>query len=208
MARSLTYAHWHDHANGVHPSALMRDWLTDRSSLTTKLIAHSAQFRVQCLHQRHALCLADEYAAIALPQRRQVQERDVLLRCDGQPMVLGHTVLALTATTSEWPFFGTLGERSLGTTLFGDPLVARGQLQYARLYQGHPLVRRMCAATGVSRFLMPLFARRSTFRRKSGVMLVTEVFFPDINRLQRTMPQSVTNTVKHSSSSLSSTKNF
>jgi len=184
MPRSHTYANWQDHANGVHPSALMRDWLTDRASLTYKLMAHSAQFRVQCLYQRHAMCLADEYAAIALPRRQRVQERDVLLRCDGRPVVLGHTVLSLTATTSEWPFFGTLGERSLGTTLFGDPLVMRGQLQYARLYHGHPLVRRMCAATGEKGFPTPLFARRSTFRRKGGVMLVTEVFFPAINALR------------------------
>lgn len=186
MGRSLTSAIWHAHANGVHPSPFMRDWLTDRSSLTTKLMAHSDQFRVQRLHQRHALCLADEYAAIGLSRRLQVQERDVLLRCDGRPTVLGHTVLSLTATTSEWPFFGTLGERSLGTTLFGDPLVARGQLHFARLYQGHPLVQRMCEAVGVRRFPTPLFARRSTFRRKSGVMLVTEVFFPEIDALRTT----------------------
>ncbi|MBC7488972.1 MAG: chorismate lyase [Glaciimonas sp.] len=185
MGRSFTYANWHDHANGVDPSPFIRDWLTDRASLTVKLIAHSAQFRVQRLHQRYALCLADEFAAIALPERRQVQERDVLLRCDGCPIVLGHTVLPFTATASEWPFFGALGERSLGTTLFCDPLVKRGELQYARLYQEHPLVRRMCAATGVSRLPMPLFARRSTFRRKSGVMLVTEVFFSEIAALKR-----------------------
>ena len=191
MPRSHAYANWHDHANGVHPSAWMRDWLTDRASLTYKLMEHSQQFRVQRLHQRHALCLADEYAAIALPRRQRVQERDVLLRCDERPMVLGHTVLSLTATTSEWPFFSTLGERSLGTTLFGDPLVARGQLQYARLYQGHPLVRRMCAATGASGFPTPLFARRSTFRRKGGVMLVTEVFFPAINELRRMPRQAI-----------------
>lgn len=187
MARSAMFAKWHDHPNGVHPSAGMRGWLTDRASLTYKLIAHSTQFRVQRLHQHRALCLADEHAAILLPDRQKVQERDVLLFCDGRPMVLGHTVLSLASTTSEWPFFGSLGERSLGTTLFGDPLVARGKLQYARLYQDHPLVRRMCVATGVSKFPMPLFARRSTFRRKGGVMLVTEVFFPDIELLKRSL---------------------
>ncbi|MFC5476173.1 chorismate--pyruvate lyase family protein [Paraherbaspirillum soli] len=188
MSRSPACAHWFDHANGVQPSAAMRDWLTDRASLTYKLMAHCNQFRVQRLRQQRARCLAEEWAVIGLPRRLQVQERDVLLRCDERPMVLGHTVLALDATASEWPFFGTLGERSLGTTLFGDPLVARGQLQFARLYGSHPLVRRMCAATGVEAFPYPLFARRSTFRRKSGVMLVTEVFFPAIDELRRLMP--------------------
>ena len=188
MPRSHTFAKWHEHANGVHPSDNMRDWLTDRASLTYKLMAHCQQFRVQRLRQQRAMCLADEWQEIALPRRLQVQERDVLLRCDGRPMVLGHTVVALGATTTEWPFFSTLGERSLGTTLFGDPLVARGQMQFARLYGSHPLVRRMCAAVGVDRFDFPLWARRSAFRRKTGVMLVTEVFFPEIDELRRARP--------------------
>ncbi|MEO6917970.1 MAG: chorismate lyase [Collimonas sp.] len=183
--RSRTIAKWHDHANGVDPSVNMRDWLTDRVSLTYKLMAHCQQFRVQCLHQRRALPLAEEWQAISLPRRQQVQERDVLLRCDGRPMVLGHTVLALDATTTEWPFFGSLGERSLGSTLFGDPLVERGQLQFARLYCNHPLVCRMRAASGIDSFPYPLLARRSTFRRKTGVMLVTEVFFPELGELRR-----------------------
>ncbi|AIY40025.1 Chorismate--pyruvate lyase [Collimonas arenae] len=187
-ARSRTIAKWHDHANGVDPSVNMRDWLTDRVSLTYKLMAHCQQFRIQRLHQQRALPLADEWRAIGLPRRIQVQERDVLLRCDEHPMVLGHTVLALDATTTEWPFFGSLGERSLGSTLFGDPLVERGQLQYARLYGNHPLVRRMRMAGGVDSFPYPLWARRSAFRRKTGVMLVTEVFFPDIEQLQRARP--------------------
>lgn len=188
MSRSRTCAQWHDHANGVDPSDNLRDWLTDRVSLTYKLMAHCQQFRVQRLRQQHAICLAEEWQAIGLPRRLQVQERDVLLRCDDRPMVLGHTVLALDATTTEWPFFGSLGERSLGTTLFGDPLVQRGQLQFARLYHRHPLVQRMCAATGVDSFAYPLWARRSTFRRKTGVMLVTEVFFPEIDQLRRVRP--------------------
>ncbi|PFH10666.1 chorismate--pyruvate lyase [Collimonas sp. PA-H2] len=182
------HAKWHDHANGVAPSVNMRDWLTDRVSLTYKLMAHCQQFRVQRLRQQRALPLAEEWQAIGLARRQQVQERDVLLRCDGRPMVLGHTVLALDATTTEWPFFSSLGERSLGSTLFGDPLVMRGQLQYARLYGGHPLAQRMAAASGVDSFAYPLWARRSAFRRKTGIMLVTEVFFPEIEELRRARP--------------------
>ncbi|WP_395823182.1 chorismate--pyruvate lyase family protein [Collimonas sp.] len=188
MLRSLTFAKWHEHANGVDPSDNMRDWLTDRASLTYKLMAHCRQFRVQRLRQQRAMCLADEWRAIGLPRRLQVQERDVLLRCDGQPMVFGHTVLALDATTAEWPFFCALGECSLGTTLFGDPLVARGQLQFARLHGNHPLVRRMGLATGTDGVACPLWARRSVFRRRTGVMLVTEVFFPAIHALRRVRP--------------------
>jgi chorismate--pyruvate lyase len=166
--------------NGVNPTPVMRDWLVDTVSLTMKLTARSRQFRVRRLSQAQGVCLADERAAVALPRHVRVQEREVLLLCDDRPMVFAHTIVPLNATASDWPFFGTLGERSLGTTLFGDPRVRRGTMQYARLGAQHPLVRRAAAALGRQVFREPLFARRCLYRRKRGVLLVTELFLPEI----------------------------
>ncbi|HJV83621.1 chorismate--pyruvate lyase family protein [Noviherbaspirillum sp.] len=180
---SIGYARWCNHVNGVNPTPEMRSWLTDTVSLTQKLVARSSHFRVRRLRQEHALCLADEFAQLDLPRRARVQEREVLLQCDGRPMVYGHTVVPLSATASDWPFFGTLGERSLGTTLFGDPRVQRGKLQYARLRARHPLARRARAAIGGEDFASPLFARRCLYRRENGVLLVTELFLPAIAEL-------------------------
>lgn len=189
MKAASSHAHWHRHANGVRPSAPMRDWLTDRVSLTVKLIACSKHFRVHRLRQAHGLCLADESAMVGLPRRLQVQEREVLLECDGVPVVFAHTIVPLQASASDWPFFGTLGERSLGTTLFGDPRVARGALQYARLPARHPLALRAAAATGGDG-AQPLYARRCLYRRRSGLLLVTEVFLPAIARVR--LPDAIT----------------
>lgn len=176
--RPVAHARWCTHVNGVNPTPQMRDWLADTVSLTLKLSARSKQFRVQRLRQKQGVCLADESAMVGLPRRVRVQEREVLLLCDGRPMVFAHTIVPLTASASDWPFFGTLGERSLGTTLFGDPRVARGAMQYARLRQQHPLARRASAATGGQAFQAPLFARRCLYRRKHGMLLVTELFLP------------------------------
>ena len=63
---SLRQALWHRHVNAVAPSSAMRDWLTAGGSLTARLVAHSGAFRVQRLHQRTALCLADEARAIGM----------------------------------------------------------------------------------------------------------------------------------------------
>jgi chorismate--pyruvate lyase len=168
----------------------MRDWLTTPGSLTARLIAHSQGFRVQRLHQRSALCLADEARAIGLPRAARVLEREVLLRCDGQPVVFAHTVVPAAANASDWPLFSALGERSLGTTLFYDPLVRRGELEFARIRAGHPLMQRARAALGagpVQRFPggpCPgdpiLYARRCIYRRHQGALLVTEVFLPTV----------------------------
>jgi len=183
------HARWLSHVNGVNASMQMRDWLTDTVSLTMKLTARSEQFRVRRLRQERGLCLADEFAAVELPRRRLVQEREVLLQCDGRPVVFAHTIVPLDATTYDWPFFGTLGERSLGTTLFGDPRVTRGALQYARLCRQHPLVRRASAALGGADFRAPLFARRCLYRRRRGVLLVTELFLPAILNLRTPIKQ-------------------
>lgn len=185
---SSAYARWFDHANGVNPSPAMRQWLTDRTSLTFKLTACSRHFRVQRLRQGRALCLADECAMIALPRRAFVQEREVLLRCDERPVVYAHTVVPLNSTASDWPFFGRLGERSLGTTLFGDPRVQRGALQFARLPAQHALVRRAVAAAAADGLRVApheqLYARRCLFKRRNGLLLVTEVFLPAIEDLR------------------------
>jgi chorismate--pyruvate lyase len=178
---SLRRARWLAHPEGVGAPAAMRDWLTTPGSLTARLIAHSRHFRVQKLRQAGNVCLADEAGAIGLARPRRVWEREVLLRCDGRPVVYGHTVVPMSASASDWPLFSALGERSLGSTLFHDPLVRRGELEFARLRPGHPLLARVQAALGGD---LPAhdtcFARRCVYRRRQGLLLVTEVFLPAV----------------------------
>jgi len=107
----------------------------------------------------------------------------VLLRCAGAPVVFAHTVVPMSATAADWPLFKTLGERSLGSTLFHDPLVARGALQFARLRPGHPLHGRAIAALGGKAAPGVLYARRCLYRRRHGTLLVTEVFLPEVLHL-------------------------
>jgi chorismate--pyruvate lyase len=181
---SLRRARWLAHPDGVRAGAAMRDWLTTPGSLTARLIAHSHQFRVQKLRQQSNPCLADEACAIGLARPQRVWEREVLLRCDGRPVVYGHTVVPMSATASDWPLFSALGERSLGTTLFYDPLVRRGQLEFARIRPGHPLLARVHAALvgeeQGGRPDTPYYARRCVYRRRQGLLMVTEVFLPAV----------------------------
>lgn len=177
-------ARWVPHVNGVHASAEMRAWLCDRVSLTAKLMSRSHHFRVQRLRQGRGQCLRDECGTIGLPRMQIVREREVVLHSDEQPVIFAHTIVPLGSSASDWPFFSTLGERSLGTTLFGDPKVRRGELEYAKLHEDHPLARRAMSAVGLEDCQFPLFARRCLFKRKNGLLLVTEIFLPAIRALQ------------------------
>ena len=183
--RSLRLALWHSHVNAVNAPPAMRAWLTGGGSLTNKLKAHSGAFRVQRLHQNPALCLNDEAAAIGLHRGSRVVEREVLLRCDNTPVVFGHTVVPMSADASDWPLFSALGERSLGSTLFGDPQVRRGELEFARLRASHPLASRARAATEMQDEQI-LYARRCLYQRHNGLLLVTEVFMPAVLDLMQT----------------------
>ena len=178
--RSLRLARWQPHAASVLPPAPMRAWLAAEGSLTARLMAHSRAFRVQRLHQKRTLCLADEARTIGLARPARVWEREVLLRCDDTPVVFAHTVVPATADAGDWPLFSALGERSLGTILFNDPLVARGRLEFARIRAGHPLMRRACAALGSGPGTTHYYARRCVYRRHQGLLLVTEVFLPTV----------------------------
>lgn len=188
---TLRQAMWRRNALAVGAPDAIREWLTSSGSLTARLTAHSSTFRVQRLHQASAVCLPDEAHAIGLPRPGRVWEREVLLRCDGEPVVFAHTVVPLSATATDWPLFSALGERSLGTTLFYDPLVERGELEFARIRRGHPLMQRACAALGCPEHTV-LYARRCLYRRKKGTLLVTEVFLPRVAELAP--PPTQTNT--------------
>lgn len=187
---SLRQARWLAHPDGVRAPAAMRDWLVTPGSLTARLVAHSRQFRVQKLRQAGNVCLADEAAALGLARPQRVWEREVLLRCDGRPAVYGHTVVPLSATAADWPLFSALGERSLGTTLFHDPRVARGRLEFARIRPGHPLLARVHAALAANDVPFDAgaihYARRCVYRRRQGLLLVTEVFLPAVLKLAAT----------------------
>jgi chorismate--pyruvate lyase len=192
-AASLRRARWLAHADGVHAPAPLRDWLTTPGSLTARLVAASGgDFRVHKLRQSVAVCLADEAAALNLARPQRVVEREVLLRCGGRPIVYGHTVVPLSATAHDWPLFSALGERSLGTTLFHDPLVRRGQLEFARIRRGHPLLERVGAALGKV-VNDTYFARRCVYRRRQGLLLVTEVFLPAVLDLAGAATNRLTN---------------
>ena len=177
---SLRRARWHRHAGAVRAPQAMRDWLTTKGSLTARLVKSSTAFRVKRLHQQAALCALEEAAPIGLPRRERVWEREVLLCCDGRPVVFGHTVVPMSATATDWPLFSALGERSLGTTLFYDPLVERGLLEFARLRRGHPLVERLDSALGGGLQGNVFYARRCVYRRRQGLLMVTEVFLPAV----------------------------
>lgn len=164
---------WRPRPAGLLPPTL-RSWLVEPDSLTARCRRHCTDFRVRLLAQGLARPLGDESAGRRLPVR------EVLLECNGVPVIFAHSVLSSGRSGRLGAWFAGLGSRSLGSLLFSHPGFVREDIEYLRLDARHPLHRRVCAVAGGARCF---WARRSRHHLGAGSVLVTEVFLPAITTL-------------------------
>jgi chorismate--pyruvate lyase len=173
----MPHGRWRERLPRGQVERRLASWLTEPGSLTARCQAASSHFRVRLLRFARAPALADEGSG-----RPTVRVREVLLECDGVPVIFAHTTLS-TATggrLSNW--IARLGSRSLGSLLFAHPGFVRGAIEYCRLDARHPLFRRVAAVAPTGAVL---WARRSRHRLGAQEVLVTEVFLPAILGLER-----------------------
>lgn len=163
---------------------LFLSWLTEPGSLTARCQAASRHFRVRLLHYGRRPPLPDETAFFGLRRQAPAWGREVLLECDGVPVIFAHTVLPLQPGGRLTRWLGGLGSRSLGSLLFANPGFCRGDIEFIRLDARHPLFRRAVAAAGLAG-VGELWARRSAHTLAAQTVLVTEVFLPAIAALGR-----------------------
>ena len=149
----------------------VRDWLLDQGSLTARLVALSGgDFRVQVLAQGWRRPSLEEARALGQPPARRALLRDVALLCRGQPWVFAHSVIPAASLGGELRYLRRFGGRSLGTALFRDPHLQRGEFELAHLPGDHPFIPPHL------RRPHPVWARRSRFVLRGRPLLVCEVF--------------------------------
>ncbi len=181
---------WQKNILQVQPS--QRHWLVDAGSLTLKLKKHCAQFQVTRINQTRAPLQLSEQAPLQRPTGRTILQRQVLLHCDGAPVVFAHTVTSIERVGRDWPFFNALGNKALGLALFSNPLIYRNPFEYAHLKSSDWLYQAAAQALRQSSFPynLPatLLARRAVFQHEKHAnsrMMVTEVMLPSVFLLTR-----------------------
>lgn len=167
---------WLTHCTAA-PRAL-RSWLSDRGSLTQRLQRQCPAFRVQLLRQGNGKPHPDEVTQLSLHSAQHGLLRDVLLFCNGSPVVFAHTALPRQTIRGAWRPLGSLGNRPLGQVLFGNPRIGRSAMQYRKIDRRHPLYRSIVRAVGPQP--ATLWARRSLFLLDNKPILVTEVFLANL----------------------------
>lgn len=176
---------WLERLPRPHGSDPYYRWLVHVGSLTARLRQHCDDFRVQLLRQKLELPAGDEQPGLPIRRGEVAWVREVLLFCKGRPVVFAHSVLPRRSVRGAWHLLAGLGARPLGAILFSDPRVERLPFAFQKLDSRDPLYHRADAATRDAGGAMPaeLWARRSIFCRGGRPILVTEVFLPDILRL-------------------------
>ena len=170
---------WRARLSGSPNDPLLRSWLTEPGSLTARCQRGCTRFRVRLLRYGKGRALADEAAGSTIG-RQPAWVREVVLECDGQPVIFAHTTLSTATRGRLARWMDRLANRSLGSLLFAYPGFRREAIEYLRLDRRHPLYQRAATVAEVGE---TLWARRSLHRLGAQHVLVTEVFLPAIARL-------------------------
>lgn len=174
------------------PWCRVRRWLTASGSLSARLQAVCESFVVQRVRQGASGLRADEARALHARGGR-VHAREVVLRCDGEPVVYARSIVDARHVRGPWRALTGLGSRPLAQLLFQDRAISRSVLEYRRLPPGsawhRQVERRWREATGEPLPPGALWARRSRFAKRGEALLLVEVFSPDIERRRPPAPR-------------------
>lgn len=168
-------------AHAFRAPRALRARLSDRGSLTRRMQAQYADFRVQLLSRGLDRAFSDEILTLHLRPATRAYVRDVLLIGDGQARVFAHSVLPRAGLRGGWSGITRLGSKPLGEALFGNPRIRRLGLTLRRIDAHHPLYSTARFHTGIT--VRYLWARRSVFCLNGHPLMVTEVFLPATDTL-------------------------
>ncbi|NGP52379.1 chorismate lyase [Thioalkalivibrio sp. XN8] len=165
-------------ARGALPDdAVLRDWLRDPGSLTSRLrAACGAGFRLELLGEATESLPAD---ARGLLDGTTVRARRVRMFCGDALCVCATTLIPLpTLAGTDW--LASLGDRPLGDALLARDGIRRSAFEFARVSPSHPLFLPALQDSDIRP--AAIWSRRSRFSLAAGPLLVYEMFLPGLTR--------------------------
>ena len=177
---------WVRHCPPVWP-VWARNWATSKGSLTQRLVGLNKGFRVEPVVQGKVRVKRGPTLPPQCKQAGLMRQRLVRLHVSNTPVVLAQTLVKMAGPVNDWHFWRGLGTRSLGSVLFSDQRVKRGELHFARLPLQHAWVQQLLSPAlraemnkiGPGRVW---YARCARFSRKPNrtPLWVMEVFLPQL----------------------------
>jgi chorismate--pyruvate lyase len=141
-------------------------WLTEEGSLTERLKNEFNDVRVDVIYEGLALDEETDYI------------REVFIKSHDKPMIFAHTRLKVTDLEDSWICLKTLGQQSLANILFKDSQISRRSLLY-RVCEPEDVLYKYLKSMGCMHEEI-LWMRQSEWERYGKILLLTEVFLPNL----------------------------
>lgn len=133
-------------------------------------------FGVRLLRQAWGRPFRGEAEALDLPTHSHALIREVMLHCNGHPLVLARTVIPKQALRGAQCRLAQLGDRPLGELLFAYRGLRRQELEFARV----PLTDWRAPIADETGMVGDVWGRRCLYLLASGRLLVCEFFLPAV----------------------------
>ena len=141
-------------------------WLTEQGSLTERLKNEFNDAKVDVIYEGLALDEETDYI------------REVIIKSHDKPMIFAHTRLKMNDLEDSWMCLKTLGQQSLANILFKDPEISRHSLLY-RVCEPEDILYKHLKLLGYIQEEI-LWMRQSEWKRHRKILLLTEVFLPNL----------------------------
>lgn len=138
--------------------AFIDTWLKETGSMTHRLEQYCAQLTVVPYHDDFvsAESLGEECAALPISERYWL--REVIMYGDGQPWLVGRTIIPTCTLEASSSALMNIGDKPLGRYLFQQDSLTRDYIRVGRCQE--------------------MWARRSRLRIAQQPLLLTELFLP------------------------------
>lgn len=155
--RQLRALHWLPATSPLLSPPLL-DWLLEEDSMTRRFEQHCQKVTVELICER--FINADEMAQEAefLPDDTQFWLREIVLCGDGEPWLIGRTVVPESTLNGPEQMLQNLGTRPLGRYLFASSTLSRDFIDPGQIDA--------------------LWGRRSRLRLSGKPLMLTELFLP------------------------------
>ena len=141
-------------------------WLTEESSLTERLNNEFNDVKVDVIYEGEALEEKNDYI------------REVIIKCHDKPMIFARSQLKMNDLEDAWICLKTLGQQSLANILFKDLKISRRSLLYRVCEPKDVLFKHLKSLGFIQEEI--LWMRQSEWERQGKILLLTEVFLPNL----------------------------
>lgn len=158
------------------------DWLSDSGSFMLRLKRHgieNAQIRIK----KEGWCFPEqaERVALNLPLRTYVWGREVEIYSENTIWMFARTVIPQQTLTGNERQLQHLKTRSLGSVLFKYPDLIRSEFDFFCIESNSAWHKKI--TKDLSMKINELWARSSLFTVSDKSLLLTEVFFPGVEKI-------------------------